>query len=295
VNQHVANDLWPVVGDKTQIHQVLLNLCINARDAMAGGGQLTLSAENITVDETFHVMHAPARPGSYVIFSITDSGCGIAPADLERIFDPFFTTKEFGKGTGLGLSTVLGIVKSHQGLINVESEPGKGTTFKVLFPVSSEAVRTILPPTAAPVPRAEGEVILIVDDEVNIVATNRRMLSKHGYRVLSAGNGQEALEVFKRNSENIKLVVTDIMMPGMDGIGLIRALKHSSPNLKIIASSGLGSGSKGEDRAAELGAMGAAAFLAKPYTAQRLLIEINNVLKSNGVKTPATRELQPIT
>ncbi len=279
MSHELADGLWPVIGDKTQIYQVLLNLCINARDAMPKGGQLRLSAKNITVDDKYPVLHAPGRPGPYVIFEVADTGCGIAPGDMERIFDPFFTTKEFGKGTGLGLSTVLGIVKSHQGLLAVESQPGKGTTFKVLFPVSSEAVRTIISQGPMPVPRAEGELILIVDDEVNIVATNRQLLCKHGYRVLGAGNGQEALEVFKQNRDTIKLVVTDIMMPGMDGIGLIRALMAIAPDLKIIASSGLGSGSKGQDREAELKALGASLFLPKPYTAHRLLAALNDILR----------------
>jgi CheY-like chemotaxis protein len=274
-----AGGAWGVRVDRSQLENALLNLCINARDAMSNGGQLRLCARNLMVDESFPVLHAPGRPGPYVAFEVTDSGSGIAPCDLERIFDPFFTTKEFGKGTGLGLSTVLGIVKSHQGLISVDSEIGKGTTFKVLFPVSSEAVRTIVPQGSSPLPRAEGELILIVDDEVNIVATNRRMLCKHGYRVLGAGSGQEGLEVFKQNRDAIKLVVTDLMMPGMDGIGLIRALKALSPGLKIIASSGLGSGSKGGDREAELIALGASLFLAKPYTAQRLLVALNTILR----------------
>ena len=289
LSHEIADGLWPIIGDKTQIHQVLLNLSINARDAMPKGGQLRLSAKNINVDDKYPVLHAPGRPGPYVIFEVADSGCGIAPGDIERIFDPFFTTKEFGKGTGLGLSTVLGIVKSHQGLIAVESQPGKGTTFKVLFPVSSEAVRTIVSQRPMPLPRAEGELILIVDDEVNIVATNRQMLCKHGYRVLSASNGQEALEVFKQNRDNIKMVVTDIMMPGMDGIGLIRALKAIAPNLKIIASSGLGSGSKGQDREAELKALGATYFLAKPYSAQRLLEALNAIVRQSKASpgTPA--------
>jgi PAS domain S-box-containing protein len=275
-----ADGLWPVIGDKTQIHQVLLNLCINARDAMPKGGQLRLSARNITVDESFPVLHAPGRPGPYVLFEVSDTGCGIPTGDLERIFDPFFTTKEFGKGTGLGLSTVLGIVKSHQGMIGLDSEPGKGTTFKVLFPVSSEAVHTIVSEHPMPPPRSEGELILIVDDEISIVATNRRMLCKHGYRVLGAGNGQEGLEIFKEHRDDIKLVVTDIMMPGMDGIGLIRALKALVPSVKIIASSGLGSGSKCGDRDAELQSLGTNLFLPKPYTAVRLIEALDSILRS---------------
>jgi two-component system cell cycle sensor histidine kinase/response regulator CckA len=141
-------DAWPIMGDKTQIHQVLLNLCINARDAMVKGGKMTLTAHNIVVDEHYPVLHAPARPGSYVLLAVTDTGCGIPKANLERIFDPFFTTKEFGKGTGLGLSTVLGIVKSHQGLVAVDSELNQGTTFKILFPAKPDAAKNNALPLA---------------------------------------------------------------------------------------------------------------------------------------------------
>jgi two-component system, cell cycle sensor histidine kinase and response regulator CckA len=281
--QDVAADVWPIIGDKTQIHQVLLNLCINARDAMPEGGQLTLSIHNVMVDEHYHVLHAPGRPGPYVVFEVADTGCGIAPGDMERIFDPFFTTKEFGKGTGLGLSTVLGIVKSHQGLLAVDTALKKGTTFKALFPVSAKASNSIVSKIQLPAPRGEGQAVLIIDDEVNIVATNRRMLEKHGYRVLTANNGQQALEVYKLNRPDIELVVTDIMMPNLDGMGLIRALKAMNPEIKIIASSGLGSGlgnvSGGDNRASELNDLGVNAFLSKPYQAEKLLGVINEVLK----------------
>jgi PAS domain S-box-containing protein len=297
IQSETEADLWPIIGDKTQIHQVLLNLCINARDAMPHGGRLKLAARNIMADDRFHSLHAPGRPGPYVMFEVGDSGCGIAPADLERIFDPFFTTKEFGKGTGLGLSTVLGIVKSHQGMISVDSVLKKGTTFKVLFPVSAEAVKTLVPAVAVPLPKAHGETILVVDDEVNIVSANRRMLTRHGYRVLEAGNGQEALEMFKAKRDRIDLVVTDIMMPGMDGMGLIRALRASFPGTKIIASSGLGSGlggaSQGPDRAEELKTLGVNVFLSKPYSTEKLLRMIDKTLAEDveGIRLEMEQEL----
>jgi PAS domain S-box-containing protein len=284
VSHEAQNDIWPIVGDKTQIHQVLLNLCINARDAMPQGGRLSLSVRNVMVDENYPVVLSQGRPGPYVAFDVSDTGCGIPPADLERIFDPFFTTKEFGKGTGLGLSTVLGIVKSHQGLISVDSTLGKGTRFEVLFPVSSEAVRKIIPHNTTPAPRGGGEAILIVDDEVSIVTTSQKMLEKHGYKVLTAGGGQQALDIYKRHREVIQLVVTDIMMPGMDGLGLIRALRVLDPGLKIIASSGLDSGlgstAGSEERSMELRTLGISAFLAKPYSSERLLAMLNRVLRA---------------
>jgi PAS domain S-box-containing protein len=286
ITHEAEASLWPIIGDRTQIHQVLLNLCINARDAMPHGGQLRMSARNIIVDEKYHVLHAPGQPGPYVIFEVSDTGCGIAPSDLERIFDPFFTTKEFGKGTGLGLSTVLGIVKSHQGLIAVDSVLKKGTTFKVLFPVSAETVKTVVSQSPLPLPASRGETILVVDDEVNIVATSRKLLGKQGYKVLVAGNGQEAMEIFKSNRNQIHLVVTDIMMPAMDGMGLIRALRAAGSKVKIIASSGLGSGEgnspQDPNRSAELKSLGVSAFLPKPYGTEKLLRLIHKTLTGNG-------------
>jgi CheY-like chemotaxis protein len=284
-------ELWPIIGDKTQIHQVLLNLCINARDAMPSGGRLSLTVRNVMVDDHYPVLHSQPRPGPYVSFEVTDNGCGIPSADLERIFDPFFTTKEFGKGTGLGLSTVLGIVKSHQGLISVDSVLKKGTTFEVLFPVSAEAVRKIIPQNTMPAPRGGGEAILIVDDEETIVSTSQKMLEKHGYKVLIAHGGQQALDIFKQHREVIQLVVTDIMMPGMDGMGLIRALKLLDPGLRIIASSGLdsglGSSAGGEARSLELKTLGISAFLAKPYSSERLLGMLNRVLRAKKPQSSA--------
>jgi PAS domain S-box-containing protein len=286
ITHEAATDLWPIIGDRTQIHQVLLNLCINARDAMSHGGQLRISARNIMVDENYHVLHAPGRPGPYVIFEVSDTGCGIAPSDLERIFDPFFTTKEFGKGTGLGLSTVLGIVKSHHGMIAVDSVLKQGTTFKVLFPVSAETVKKVVSQSPLPLPVSRGETILVVDDEVNIVAASRRMLAKQGYKVLLAGNGQEALEIYKGHREQISLVLTDIMMPGMDGMGLIRSLRAAASPVKIIASSGLGSGlgntPEAPNRAEELKSLGVSAFLPKPYTTEKLLRLIHKTLAKDG-------------
>ena len=293
ITHELDADLWPIIGDKTQIHQVLLNLCINARDAMTRSGRLSLAVRKVMVDEHYQALHGPGRPGPYVAFEVMDTGCGIPASDLERIFDPFFTTKELGKGTGLGLSTVLGIVKSHNGLIAVESVVKQGTTFKALFPASSQAVKSIIPRAALP-PAAEGETVLIVDDEVNIVAMNRRMLIKHGYQVLVAESGQAALDTFNKNRPRIALVVTDIMMPGMDGVGLIRALRTSSPDTKIIASSGLGSNlgnsPGGHGRAEELKSLGVNAFLPKPYTADNLLSVMHKIL--NG-KKPASSGTAP--
>ncbi|MDB6112687.1 MAG: Hybrid sensor histidine kinase/response regulator [Pedosphaera sp.] len=270
--------LWPIIGDKTQIHQVLLNLSINARDVMPNGGELSLLAKNVLVNEAFAARHAPLQPGPYVELQIKDTGCGIPSADLERIFDPFFTTKEFGKGTGLGLSTVLGIVKSHHGIVLVESELKRGSTFKVLLPASPEVVESVKPGIVSTLTRGEGQVILIVDDEVNIVSATQRMLEQYGYKVLVANSGQEALRIFTRHDQPIELVITDIMMPGMDGLALIQALKKIDPRIKILPSSGLGKDLGGNLRAAELESLGVRCFLAKPYTAEKLLTGLHLAL-----------------
>ena len=270
--------VWPIIGDKTQLHQVLLNLSINARDAMPHGGSLVMRAENFMVDEAFASLHAPLQPGPYVRLEVADTGEGIPAANLEKIFEPFFTTKEFGKGTGLGLSTVLGIVKSHHGLVIVESEVNRGTTFKALLPASIAVAKPSDPGTSAGLPRGRGETILLVDDEANIVAATRRMLEQHGYKVLMAKHGREALTIFTRNDHPIDLVVTDIMMPGMDGIELIQALRGINPHVKIIAASGLGRDLAGGLRGKEMKALSIRTFLAKPYTAEKLLTALHGLL-----------------
>jgi two-component system cell cycle sensor histidine kinase/response regulator CckA len=266
--------LWTILGDRTQLHQVLLNLCINARDAMSEGGRLSLVARNIAVDASMAALHSPAGAGPYVLIEVSDTGSGIAPADMERIFDPFFTTKDFGKGTGLGLSTVLGIVKSHHGFVTVESVVKQGTTFKIFLPASSQAAKSDAPVAARVLPRGSGESILIVDDEADIASVNRRILEKQGYRVSVARDGREALEVLARDGKPVDLVITDLMMPEMDGVALIRALKENNPTIRVIASSGLDGGS----RAVELQMLGVTTFLPKPYTTEKLLAAMHDVL-----------------
>jgi two-component system, cell cycle sensor histidine kinase and response regulator CckA len=278
ITQDASTDLWPIIGDKTQIHQVLLNLCINARDAMPKGGGLSLLARNFTVAEEYAARHAPLQAGPYVMLQVTDTGEGILPANIEKIFDPFFTTKTLGKGTGLGLSTVLGIVKSHHGLVTVDTELNKGTTFQVLLPASPVVAKRSALGNSAPLPHGRGETILIVDDEVAIVSATREMLEKHGYKVEVAGNGREALAIFVRNNQAIELVLTDNMMPVMDGIELIRVLKEIDPQVKIIASSGLSRDLGGSFRAEELKALDVKMFLSKPYTAEKLLIALHESL-----------------
>ena len=267
----VPHALWPVNGDATQLQQVLLNLCINARDAMPTGGTLTLDARNLEIDENYAAMSPGSKPGPYLMLSISDTGHGIPAEIMGKIFDPFFTTKEVGKGTGLGLSSVIGIVKSHHGFLSVESQPGKGSTFKIFLPAEPEAAA--MPETAReePLPPGDGELILLVDDEPGIRSVAKAVLQGHGYRVLLAADGTEALAVFAQNSAELAAVVTDIAMPFMDGALLIRALRRMKPDIRVIVSTGNGEKALVSD-------LHANAFLRKPYDAGTLLRALHTTL-----------------
>ena len=269
-------DLWPVPGDPTQLHQVLMNLCINARDAMPHGGQLTLTACNVRIDEQYAAMSPELRPGLFVLFEVQDTGSGIAPEIQNRIFEPFFTTKKPGKGTGLGLSTARTIVKNHDGFISFHSGPGRGTTFRIHLPASTAAVATSVAAAPAPPPRGNGETVLVVDDEASILSISRHALEMFGYQVLTAANGAEALALFAQKRRKIAVVLTDMAMPVLDGAALIYALRKIDPAVKIIAASGL----KSNIQSMEPFGLGAASFLAKPFTAETMLWAIHEVLAS---------------
>jgi PAS domain S-box-containing protein len=271
----IPNDTWTILGDPTQVQQILLNLCVNARDAMPHGGILSVGVENCVLDEQYAAMNLQAKPGRYVTISVTDSGTGMPPGVIDKIFDPFFTTKELSKGTGLGLSTVLGIVKSHEGIINVYSEPGKGTTFRVYLPameLSSKALEKQVQPVIPP--RGNGETILVVDDEVSILIITSQTLESFGYRVLTATNGAAAVAVYARHMNEIAMVLTDIAMPIMDGPTTIHALKEINPAVKIIAASGLHANGDPTQASVE----GVKHFLTKPYSAATLLKTMRAIL-----------------
>lgn len=270
-------ELWIISADPTQIHQVLMNLCINARDAMPLGGTMEITAENIELDESYAQMQSGAHVGRYILLSVRDTGMGMPPEISSRIFDPFFTTKEIGKGTGLGLATALSIVKSHEGFINVYSEVNKGTKFSVYLPASEGVSFSTEKPLSLPYPTGNGELILVVDDEENIRQVTRGTLEKFGYRVLTADDGTEALAVYAENRDEISLVLTDMAMPHMDGLATIRVLKKLNPNLKIIAASGLSS----TEQLSEVAGLGVTNFLTKPFTAEKLLTTISEILKQN--------------
>lgn len=270
-----ARDLWTVTGDPTQIHQFLLNLCVNARDAMPDGGVLTVTMENAVIDETYSAMHIDATPGAYVVIAIADTGIGMAPDVQDRAFEPFFTTRATGSGTGLGLSTTLAIVKGHGGFLHLYSEPGHGTTFKVYLPANTaERAADDVGVEAAPIPRGRGEMVLVADDEPGIRTIAKGTLERFGYRVLLAANGAEAIALYAQNSSDISVVLTDMAMPVMDGPATILALTSINPDVKIIGSSGLVT----ENALAKAMHAGVHRFVPKPYTAETLLRTLHTVL-----------------
>lgn len=268
-----AGTLWPVIADPTQLHQVLLNLCVNARDAMPDGGQLSLAAQNAVIDGSDLAANPHARPGKFVLLTLSDTGHGIPPKILDRIFEPFFTTKDVGKGTGLGLSTVLGIVKSHGGFVNVYSEPGRGSVFKVYLPADPNVAATSAPAEGER-PRGNRELILVVDDEATIRETMQNVLEGHGYRVLAAAGGREATSLFVEYSSEIRLLFTDLMMPEMNGVALIRAVRAIEPKLRVIATSGL----QEPERNEELVTLGVTEILPKPCSLGELLQAVRRAL-----------------
>ena len=274
----VAPGLWTVSGDPIQLHQVLLNLCVNARDAMPNGGLLLLSAENVTLDAAFARANIDARQGPHVMLTVRDSGVGIPREIVDRIFEPFFTTKDLSKGTGLGLSTSLAIVKSHGGFMRVESTPGDGAVFFVYLPAQTTSPSEPARKKTSDLPRGSGELILVVDDEAPVRFVTRRMLETYGYRVVLAADGSEAVALFEKQKADIAAVITDMMMPVMDGTATIRALRAMQPDVRIIAASGL-HGRGNDPHSASIASV--RHFLPKPYTAETLLTALRRVLTSD--------------
>jgi two-component system, cell cycle sensor histidine kinase and response regulator CckA len=271
VIQDAPKDVWPVIGDLTQLHQVLLNLTLNARDAMPKGGTLSIVAENAYFNEASAATTSGAKPGPYVVFRISDTGTGIPPDIIDKIFDPFFTTKLLGKGTGLGLSTAIGIVKSHGGFITLRSDLGKGTTFEVYLPATPKEKEPVQQNGPTPAPRGEGELVMVVDDEPKIREIIRDLLVKYGYRVVLANDGAEATMEYARTGKEIKVVITDLEMPVMDGVTLIQVLKKMNPSVSVVVSSGIANMEGMETKRRELELLGVKTILSKPYTVEDVL------------------------
>ncbi len=265
-------DTAGVIGDSTQLSQVLMNLCVNARDAMPSGGKLTVTAENAQIDDVYARLNPGAKPGRYVALRVVDTGTGMAPDTLARVYEPFFTTKEVGKGTGLGLFTTHAIVKGHDGFITVYSELGAGTSFHIYLPAveSTQAAPAITSDLTTPT--GQGECILVVDDEDRVRDMVCRTLERHGYRVRIAHNGAEGTAVFAQHKDDIALVLTDMSMPIMDGPKLVMSLRFIAPDVKVIGSSGLTRPSP-ETPGTRLDD-----FLPKPYTAETLLNAVRALL-----------------
>ena len=275
IETHLDPDLPLVNGDPAQIEQVLLNLAANAADAMPDGGNLLIETAVLTADRTFCRQHPEVKPGRYARLSVTDTGHGMDEETLKKVFEPFFTTKQPGRGTGLGLATAYGIVRSHGGLITCYSELGIGTTFRVYLPVldAAEAARAAAAETSPELPTGR-ETILVVDDEEAIVELGRRSLEGLGYRVLTAGSGEEALELYRRRGGEIDLVLLDLGMPGLGGPRCLKALKTLDPRVRVIIASGYSANGAVREFLRD----GGVAYLGKPFRLKDLAHKVREVL-----------------
>lgn len=269
-----ADDLWPILADATQIHQVLMNLCVNARDAMPAGGTLRITAQNFIADEHYARMHLDARVEAYVQICVADVGTGIPVNHIDRIFEPFYTTKRLGKGTGLGLSTALGIVKNHGGFIDVYSEMGRGTEFKIYLPATPSDKTIPNPIDMHNQGLGQGEMVLVADDEAALRQMTLAALETHNYQVVTAQDGVEAIALYAEYQHQIQAVLVDMMMPIMDGMTTIRTLSQINPQVKIVAMSGLSA----NQQSVAIASPAVKAFLAKPYTTETLLTTLRHVL-----------------
>jgi len=266
-------ELWPVHADPSQMHQVLVNLCVNARDAMPRGGRLLIETRNVEFDEKYCRRYVYARPGRYVLLSVSDTGVGMDAATIERIFEPFFTTKEMGKGTGLGLAVVYGIAKQHGGFINVYSEPGQGTTFRVYLPVGNEVAEEREKTATEPV-RGGTETILVAEDHEGLRDMARKMLERLGYQVVLAGDGEEAVRMFEEHRDRIALVILDVVLPKLSGPEAYARMCALKPDVSVVFATGYTA------EAAQLNSMleKGAAVLQKPYSPDSLARKVRDIL-----------------
>jgi PAS domain S-box-containing protein len=277
IRARVERDLWLVKGDATQLNQVLMNLCVNARDAMPTGGTIEINARNVEEPDEFMRGHPEMKPGPYIVISVQDTGTGIPPELVERIWDPFFTTKELGRGTGLGLSTVMGIVKSHGGAVNVSTRINEGTRFDIYLPASTSQSTPPMSEKRTSLPRGNGEGVLVIDDEAYIRDVVATMLRYCGYTGFLASSGAAGLDLYQKHRDEIALALVDMMMPGLDGATTMRLLRDLNPDLRIIAMSGmLENAALGPESGLEN-----VELVPKPITAEGLLTKIAAVLSDS--------------
>jgi two-component system cell cycle sensor histidine kinase/response regulator CckA len=268
----LAPDLLTIEADQGQIEQALWNLYVNAADAITGSGDLILKTCNVTNMNMAGKQYNP-RSGNYVLLTVTDSGIGMDKKTMNHIFEPFFTTKGVGKGTGLGLASVYGIIKAHDGYIDVESQKGHGTTFKIYLPVSNRKVTGKAELAQEPVKGSE--TVLLVDDEETVIDVGRQMLERMGYTVLAARSGKDAIELYRAHKDAIHIVILDLIMPEMSGGETYDEIKKINPYVKVLLSSGYSK----DSRATEILARGCNGFIQKPYTMKGLSLRIREILK----------------
>ena len=273
-----GSDLWPVKMDPSQIDQILANLCVNARDAISGVGNVTIETSNATVDANYCISHEGCVPGEYVWLSVTDDGSGIDKKILSHLFEPFFTTKPLGTGTGLGLATVYGIIKQNKGFINVDSEPGKGTTFRIYLPRFKGEIKPQAKPSKVTAKKTGTETILLVEDEVSLLKLTVHILEGLGYTVLTADSPQKALKVFDEHQDEIHLLMTDVVMPEMNGRDLWKRLSAINTGLKCLFVSGYTA-----DIIAQRGELADdVPFLQKPYQLEDLAAKLRQIMDSDS-------------
>jgi CheY-like chemotaxis protein/anti-sigma regulatory factor (Ser/Thr protein kinase) len=276
IHRELADDLFPIEGDLGQMEQVLMNLLVNAADAMPQGGDIFLKTINIPYGDIRGKLYNP-KPGDYVLLTVSDTGMGMDPKTLDRIFEPFFTTKELGRGTGLGLASVYGIIKGHAGYVDVESKEGRGTIFKIYLPASNgEVQKTIIEPDH--IIKGTG-TILLIDDEEMVLEVGERFLIVMGYQVLTAREGREAIEIYKKHRDTIDLVLLDIIMPNMKGGEVFDQLKEINPEVKVLLLSGYSI----DGEASKILERGCSGFIQKPFDMNQLSQSIGVLLKKNSI------------
>lgn len=266
--------LWPVKLDPSQIDQILVNLCVNARDAIDDTGVVKIQTENIAIDDSYAALHPPLRAGNYVVLTVTDNGCGMTPEVLSHAFEPFFTTKEVGKGTGLGLATVYGIMQQNHGHILVYSEQAVGTTFKLFFPSDAKAAPTTTALSSLEALHARGETVLVVEDELPVLQMCAESLQTLGYTVHTAVSPLAALDIASTHQDQIDLLITDVIMPEMNGSDVARRITELHPGVKCLYMSGYPANFVTQRGVLETNVH----FILKPFTLQQLAAAVRNAL-----------------